>query len=57
MCRSKKSSTRNQGRPNNFTEEHEAHVLDLVHEDGQVTVCDVVESLTKSFENFFRLQK
>lgn len=47
-----KKSTRNPGRPNNFTEEHKAHVLDLVDDDPQVTVCDVVESLTKSFEDF-----
>ncbi|ORE09259.1 hypothetical protein BCV72DRAFT_333886 [Rhizopus microsporus var. microsporus] len=47
-----KKPTRNPGRPNNFTEEHKAHVLDLVDDDTQVTVCDVVESLTKSFENF-----
>lgn len=35
-----KKSTRNPGRPNNFTEEHKAHVLDLF------------ESLNKSFEDF-----
>lgn len=44
--------TRNPGRPNNFTEEHKAHVLDIVDGDPQVTVCDVVESLTKSFGDF-----
>ncbi|KAI8638117.1 hypothetical protein BD408DRAFT_423476 [Parasitella parasitica] len=38
--------------PNNFTEEHKAHVLDLVDDDPQVTVCDVLESLTTSFEDF-----
>ncbi|KAG0732748.1 hypothetical protein G6F23_014014 [Rhizopus arrhizus] len=47
-----KKSTRNPERPNNFTEEHKAQVLDLVDDDPQVTVCDVVESLTKSFEDF-----
>jgi transposase len=47
-----KKSTRIPGRPNNFTEEHKAHVLDLVDNDPQVTVCDVVGSLTKSFEDF-----
>ncbi|KAG0930795.1 hypothetical protein G6F57_011475 [Rhizopus arrhizus] len=33
-------------------EEHKAYVLDLVDDDPQVTVCDVVERLTKSFEDF-----
>lgn len=47
-----KESTRNTGYPNHFIEEHKAHVLDLVDDDPQVTVCDVVESLTKSFEDF-----
>ncbi|CEG67066.1 hypothetical protein RMATCC62417_03541 [Rhizopus microsporus] len=47
-----KKLTRNPGRPNNFTGEHKAHVLDLVDDDPQVTVCDVVESLPKSFEDF-----
>ena len=47
-----KESTRNTGYPNHFIEEHKAHVLDLVDDDPQVTVCDVIESLTKSFEDF-----
>ncbi|CAO3662919.1 unnamed protein product [Rhizopus microsporus] len=47
-----KKSTRNPGRPNNSTGEYKTHVLDLVNDDPQVTVCDVVESLTKSFEDF-----
>ncbi|ORE10765.1 hypothetical protein BCV72DRAFT_220890 [Rhizopus microsporus var. microsporus] len=47
-----KKSVRNPGRPNNFTKEHKAHVLDLADDDPQVTVCDVAESLTKSFEGF-----
>ncbi|CEP11724.1 hypothetical protein [Parasitella parasitica] len=46
-----KKTTKNRGRPSNFTEEHKAHVLDLVDNDSQVTVMDVVESLTKSFED------
>lgn len=50
-----KKATRNPGRPNNFTEEHKAHILDLVDDDPQVTVCDVVKSLTKSLR-IFRLQ-
>ena len=47
-----KKTTRNPRRPNNFIEEHKAYVLDLVDDDPQVTVCDVVERLTKSFEDF-----
>ncbi|KAG1140088.1 hypothetical protein G6F37_011249 [Rhizopus arrhizus] len=47
-----KKSTRNPGRPNNFTEEHKAYVLDLIDDDLQATVCDTVESLTKSFKEF-----
>ncbi|KAI7905659.1 uncharacterized protein BX663DRAFT_411214, partial [Cokeromyces recurvatus] len=44
--------TRSPGRPNNFTEEHKAYVLGLVGDHPQVIVCDVVESWTKSFEDF-----
>ncbi|ORE07192.1 hypothetical protein BCV72DRAFT_304819 [Rhizopus microsporus var. microsporus] len=47
-----KKLTRNPGHSNNFTEEHKTHVLDLVDDDPQVTVCDVVESRTKSSEDF-----
>ncbi|RCH88190.1 hypothetical protein CU098_006443, partial [Rhizopus stolonifer] len=37
------------------TEEHKTHVLDLVDDDPQVTICDVVESLTKSFEGVIHI--
>ncbi|KAI8643450.1 hypothetical protein BD408DRAFT_342452, partial [Parasitella parasitica] len=37
-----KKSTRNPGRPNNFTEKHKAHVLDLVDDDPGAIVYDVL---------------
>jgi hypothetical protein len=33
-----KKSTRNPGRPSNFTEEHKAHVLNFIDNDPQATV-------------------
>lgn len=33
-----KKSTRNPGRPSNFTEEHKAHVLNLVDNDPHATI-------------------
>lgn len=47
-----KNPTRNPGRPSNFTEKHKANILNLVDNNLQATVWDVLESLTKSFENF-----
>ncbi|KAI9483778.1 MAG: hypothetical protein EXX96DRAFT_457413, partial [Benjaminiella poitrasii] len=46
-----RNSTRNLRCLTNFTEEHKVHVLYVVDDDPQATVCGIVKSLTKSFED------
>jgi transposase len=47
-----KKSTRNSGRPCNFTTEHKQHVQKLIDEEPQVTVTEVVDNLVAKFADF-----
>ena len=47
-----KKSVLNNGREKTLTEEHDQHIRKLIDEDPQIFADNIVDSLTKNFEDF-----